>query len=83
MRTTLTLENDVAVAVERRRREHGHSLKEEVNELLRVGLLTVERTPAATNPRPSFEPLEAGECLMPNIDNIAEVLSIAEGEEHS
>ncbi|HEV3072738.1 MAG TPA: hypothetical protein VGY76_15070 [Solirubrobacteraceae bacterium] len=81
MRTTLTLDDDVAVAVERRRREHGHSLKEEVNELLRVGLLNVERTPAQS-PRPSFEPLQAGECLLPNIDNIAEVLSIAEGDEH-
>ncbi len=82
MRTTLTLDDDVAVAVERRRRERGHSLKEEVNELLRVGLLNVERR-RAEQARPSFEPLRAGACLMPNIDNIAEVLSIAEGDEHS
>jgi hypothetical protein len=81
MRTTLTLDDDVAVAVERRRREHRHSFKQEVNELLRVGLLNVERVPAE-QPRPSFEPLRAGACLMPNIDNIAEVLSIAEGDEH-
>ncbi|MFI5009990.1 MAG: hypothetical protein ACHQDY_06920 [Solirubrobacterales bacterium] len=81
MRTTLTLEDDVAVAVERRRREHGHSLKEEVNELLRVGLLNVEGM-SAENPRPSFEPLRAGECLLPNIDDVAEVLSIVEGDEH-
>lgn len=83
MRTTLTLDDDVAVAVERRRRAQGHSLKQEVNELLRVGLLSVERTPEATHPRPSFEPLRAGGCLLANIDNIAEVLSIAEGNEHS
>jgi hypothetical protein len=82
VRTTLTLDDDVAVAVERRRREHKHSLKEEVNELLRVGLLNVDRVPV-DQPRPSFEPLQAGEPLMPNIDNVAEVLSIAEGDEHS
>jgi hypothetical protein len=81
MRTTLTLEDDVAIAVERRRRAHGHSLKDEINELLRVGLLNVERTPA-DNPRPSFEPLRAGGCLLPNIDNVAEVLSLAEGDAH-
>ncbi|HEY7829301.1 MAG TPA: hypothetical protein VIC06_01905 [Solirubrobacteraceae bacterium] len=82
MRTTLTLDDDVAVAVERRRREQRHSLKQEVNELLRVGLLNVDRMPVE-HPQPSFEPLDAGECLMPNIDNVAEVLSIAEGDEHS
>lgn len=39
MRTTLTLEPDVAAALERRRRESGRSFKEEVNHLLRLGLL--------------------------------------------
>lgn len=82
MRTILKLEDDVALAVERRRRERGHSLKQEVNELLLVGLLSLEQKPAATSHRPSFEPLAAGECLLPNIDNIAKALSIAEGDEH-
>ena len=38
MRTTLTLEPDVAVAVEERRRLSGNSLKRVVNDLLRRGL---------------------------------------------
>jgi len=81
MRTTLTLDDDVAVALERRRRERRHSFKQEVNELLRVGLLNVDR-PSEKHDRPSFEPLAAGTCLLPNIDNVAEVLSIAEGDDH-
>jgi plasmid stability protein len=81
MRTTLTLDDDVAAAVERRRREHQHSLKHEVNELLRVGLLNVDREEPAS-PGLRVEPWDGGECLFPNIDNVAEVLSIVEGDDH-
>lgn len=38
MRTTLTLDPDVAAAIARRRRKRGTGLKEEVNALLRAGL---------------------------------------------
>jgi hypothetical protein len=38
MRITVTLDDDVAAAIERRRRERNQSLKQVVNELLRVGL---------------------------------------------
>lgn len=39
MRTTVTLEKDVAAAVERVRREGGLGLSEAVNDLIRKGLL--------------------------------------------
>ena len=42
MRTTLTLAEDVAAAVEKLRRERGIGLSEAVNELARAGL-TAER----------------------------------------
>lgn len=38
MRTTLTLDDDVAAALARRRAERGTALRREVNELLRAGL---------------------------------------------
>ena len=38
MRTTLTLDDDVAAALARRRAERGTGLREEINELLRAGL---------------------------------------------
>ncbi len=81
MRTTLTLDDDVAAAVEHRRRERQHSLKQEVNELLRIGLLNVENDHPA-GPGLRVEPWNAGECLLPNLDNIAEVISLVEGEDH-
>lgn len=43
MRTTLTLDDDVAAALERRRAERGTGLRREVNDLLRAGLAAESR----------------------------------------
>jgi hypothetical protein len=43
MRTTLTLADDVAAAVERLRRERSIGMSEAVNELVRAGLTRQER----------------------------------------
>lgn len=80
MRTTLTLDNDVAVALERRRRELGHSLKREVNDLLRIGLTRAEeRRPPARQFR--IEPFSVGELLIP-VDDVSAALDVAEGPWH-
>ena len=80
MRTTITLEDDVAVAIERRRRELNHTLKREVNDLIRAGLAHVEE-PSADRPRFVVEPLDVGELLIP-IDDVSQALEIAEGPWH-
>jgi hypothetical protein len=77
MRTTLTLDDDVAAAIEHRRRDRNHSLKQEVNELLRAGLLYVEEQPAKTG-RFRVEPLEAGGLLI-DVDDVSAALDVAEG----
>jgi Ribbon-helix-helix protein, copG family len=80
MRTTLSLDEDVAAALERVRRARKASMKSVVNEALRQGLgRMAERHP---QPRKTFQTrtLAVGRCLVGNIDNIAEVLAIAEGE---
>lgn len=46
MRTTLTLDDDVAAAIARRRSERGTRLRDEVNDLLRAGL-TASSLPTA------------------------------------
>jgi hypothetical protein len=82
MRTTLTLEDDVAAQIDRRRREHRRSMKEEVNHLLRLGLLHDEEE--ARQPRRKrfrVEPLDAGELLI-DIDDVTAALEIAEGPGH-
>jgi hypothetical protein len=77
MRTTLTLDDDVASAIELRREKLHHSLKQEVNDLLRAGLTHVERAQPQT-PRFHVEPLDAGELLVP-IDDVQAALDTAEG----
>ncbi|HWY89340.1 MAG TPA: hypothetical protein VNY31_01580 [Solirubrobacteraceae bacterium] len=77
MRTTLTLDDDVAAAIERRRQDLRHSLKQEVNDLIRAGLTHVEQEQPET-PRFRVEPLPVGELLVP-IDDVSTALDIAEG----
>jgi hypothetical protein len=79
MRTTLTIDADVAAAIERRRRELDHTLKQEVNELLRAGLMRAEEE-RSKNERPPFRvrSLDVGELLVP-IDDVSAALDIAEG----
>jgi plasmid stability protein len=79
MRTTLTLEDDVAAAIEHRRREHNHSLKQEVNELIRVGLQHVDE-PQPEAPPFRVEPLDVGGLLI-DIDDMSAVQEIFDLED--
>ena len=72
MRTTLTLDDDVAVRLERLRRT-GRTLKEVVNDALRAGLDALEdERPKAR--RSYTSPVDLGELLVPNLDDIWGVL---------
>lgn len=81
MRTTLTLDDDVAVRLEQEVRKRGDSFKVVVNDLLRAGLDTV-----GTQKRKArafrTEGFDLGPSLVGSLDNIEEVLARAEGEEH-
>ena len=78
MRTTLTLEDDVAVLLAHRQDELKQSLKDAVNEALRRGLAEGVREAA---PVPYSTPtVSLGRPLLTNLDKVAEVLAIAEGE---
>jgi hypothetical protein len=79
MRKTLTIDDDVAVQLERLRRERNASFKKVVNDTLRCGLRAGE---APAKPRKPFrmKTYNCGELLFP-IDNVAEALAYAEGED--
>jgi hypothetical protein len=79
MRTTLTIDDDVAVALERLRRSRHTRLKDLINEALRRGLGDMGTRP---KPRKPFRTrsVDAGAMLIPHIDNVAEVLAAVEGE---
>jgi hypothetical protein len=79
MRTTLTLSPDVAALLKRLRRTRGGSLKDLVNEALREGLKQMVAPPRK---RHTFRTtaVDLGRCLMDSVDNVAEVLAIAEDD---
>lgn len=74
MRTTLTLDDDVVAALDRRRAERGTGLRREVNDLLRAGLAAergadpVGRVPYVL---PTFDP---GRALIADSRALKELL---------
>lgn len=82
MRTTLTLEDDVAARLEKLRDERrDESFKDIVNDIMRRGLNDVERGALARVPYRT-QPARLGRCLVPSIDNTWGVIARVEGEWH-
>ena len=79
MRTTLTLDDDVAAVLERMRKSRDVSLKELVNEALRRGLKDMSSRPKRRE-RLRTRSVAFGELRIASLDNIGEALAIAEGE---
>ena len=79
MRTTLSLDEDVAAQLDRLRKARGGSLKALVNEALRRGLKQMLSRKRQSKPFRT-EAVELGRCRIGNLDNVAEALSVAEGE---
>jgi hypothetical protein len=78
MRTTLTLEKDVAESIKRLLKRRGTSMKALINDALRLGLSQLER------PQPKKAFRTKAVSLKPrasNVDDIAEVLALAEGDD--
>ena len=80
MRTTLTIDDDVATMLDRLRKKRGTGLKYLVNEALRRGLRELEMRP---KPRTLYRTrsVDLGRVRIASIDNISDVLAIAEGED--
>jgi Arc/MetJ-type ribon-helix-helix transcriptional regulator len=79
MRTTLTLDDDVAAILERLRKSRDASLKDLVNEALRRGLKDM------TSRTKRRERLQARSVVLSrlriaSLDNIGEALAVAEGK---
>jgi hypothetical protein len=79
MRTTLTIDDDVAAAIRRLRLVRKATMKQIVNEALRRGIrdMTVRKRRRAIFRTRS---VNLGSLLIPNLDNIGEVLAAADGE---
>ncbi len=79
MRTTLTIDDDVAVQLERLRRERAQSFRDVVNDALRRGLREMQARPKRRKPFRT-KTYDMGPFLV-NIDNVAEAIAYAEGED--
>ena len=79
VRTTLTIDDDVAASLARLQKTHRTSFRKLVNDLLRRGLRQMSsRTP----PRKRHETVavDLGRCHLGNLDDVAEALAVAEGD---
>jgi Arc/MetJ family transcription regulator len=82
MRTTLTLDEDVAAQLKQLVEKEKKPFKQVVNDLLRMALLSRLKQGEKRMTRYSTPTLSLGACRFPDLDNTAEILSVAEGEEH-
>ncbi len=72
MRTTVTLDQDVAAAVRRLQREHGVGVSQAINGLVRAGL-SVKR------PRAAFRQRSVEIGLRVDVTNVAEAIEVLDG----
>jgi len=79
MRTTLTIDDDVAAEIDRLRRQREQSLKDVVNDALRRGLRELRTRPKERKPFRT-RGYDMGPFLF-DIDNVAEAIAHAEGED--
>jgi hypothetical protein len=81
MRTTLTLDDDVAALLKRVLAGRKDGLKAVVNEALRQGL---RRLGAPLERKANYQTpsVDTGRCLLPNVDRIAGVLAVTEDDRH-
>jgi hypothetical protein len=75
VRTTLTLDDDVAALLRRVRKERKAGLKQTVNEALRQGLHQMTAPPPKRKPYRTPD-WDVGRCLVGNLDNIGELLEM-------
>jgi hypothetical protein len=78
MRTALTTDDDETAHPRQIHRREARSLKEIVNDALRRGLREMDE-PSSPRIAACVNSLDLGRCLVGSIDNLSEVLAVAEG----
>ena len=81
MRTTLTLDDDLAVALRARAKGTGRAFRHVVNETIREGLARLERGP---EDRPPYRMTtsDPGPPALLGVHSVHEMLAHAEGEDY-
>jgi hypothetical protein len=79
MRTTLTLDPDVAARLEEVREARGETFKALVNQALRLGLREIEG-PSGPRERHVVKATSLGGCRLPDLDDVSGAIALGEGE---
>jgi hypothetical protein len=80
IRTTVTLEDDVAARVKRESQSRGASFRDTLNDLLRAALLGLDNKTRRRTLR--IKPTHMGHKPGLNYDNIESLLEYGEGDRH-
>ena len=75
------MDDDVSAMIQKLQTRKGISFKQIVNDLLRKGLLSDWKT-GESKEQYSTPELSAGKCCFPDLDNVADILSVAETEDY-
>lgn len=81
MRTTLSLDDDVALMIKQLQKKEEKPFKQIVNELLRIGLAQ-KKAPVKEKQQYSTPELKPGPSRYADLDNIGEILAVAETEDY-
>jgi hypothetical protein len=81
MRTTVTLDDDVAALLRKRQKERRLGFKEALNEALREALATPLGR-ARTEPRRPIQTYSVGRLLVEDLDDVSAVIEDIEGPAH-
>ena len=82
MRTTLTLDDDVAASLKRLQESRSEAMRETVNTVLRAGLAALAGSPRQKRSTFRTPTVSLGKPRLANLDDVASVLAFAEGEDH-
>jgi hypothetical protein len=80
MRTTLSIDDDVAALLERIRKSKDVSFKALINEALRQGLKEINQ-PSKPTETYQTKSVSLGRCLVGTLDDISEAIALTEGED--
>lgn len=81
MRTTITIDDELAGRLEEERHRRGESFKKALNRILRLGLMAAARERESLTPF-VVQPYDLGLREGLNYDNVADLLEQLEGPEH-
>lgn len=82
VRTTLSLDDDVAAQLDQIRARGEQPFKQLVNDLLRAGLAQLEREQAARPSGPYTRSVSLGHPRLPGVDDVSQTLAVVEGEHY-